>query len=93
MDINIKGDIDGIETKGRIMNEFTTLVVFHTSHSDRPKLERAKAINPEGFILKPFGDNVLLVAIGLALNKCSCRIRCRNKIPATIAIVNFLYRN
>lgn len=69
MDINIKGDIDGIETTSQIKNQFKLPVVFLTSHSDGPTLERAKATNPEGFILKPFGDNELRVAIELAVKK------------------------
>jgi CheY-like chemotaxis protein len=69
MDINIKGDIDGIETTGLIRKEFNLPVVYLTSHSDGPTLERAKATNPNGFILKPFGDNELRVAIELALTR------------------------
>ncbi|MEN6442131.1 MAG: response regulator [Methanoregula sp.] len=68
MDINIKGDIDGIETTSMIKRVYKLPVVFLTSHSDGPTLERAKATRPDGFVLKPFGDNDLRVAIDLALN-------------------------
>jgi len=67
MDINIKGDIDGIETTGRIKKEFKLPVVYLTSHADGYTLERAKATKPDGFVLKPFGDNDLRVAIELAM--------------------------
>jgi CheY-like chemotaxis protein len=69
MDINIKGDVDGIETAGMIKKGFNIPVVYVTSHSDGPTLERAKATNPDGFIVKPFDDNDLRVAIQLALKK------------------------
>lgn len=69
MDINIHGDIDGIDTTIMIKKEFKIPVVFLTSHFDGPTLERAKATRPDGFVLKPFGDNDLRVAIELALNK------------------------
>jgi CheY-like chemotaxis protein len=69
MDINIKGDVDGIETATMIKKGFNIPVVFVTSHSDGPTLERAKAINPDGFIIKPFEDNDLRVAIELAFKK------------------------
>jgi CheY-like chemotaxis protein len=69
MDINIKGDIDGIETTGLIRKEFKLPVVYLTSHAEGPTLERAKATQPDGFVLKPFGDNDLRVAIELALSK------------------------
>ncbi|MCX6699232.1 MAG: PAS domain S-box protein, partial [Methanomicrobiales archaeon] len=69
MDINIKGDIDGIETAKMIKQGFSIPVIFVTSHSDGITLERAKAANPDGFIVKPFDDNDLRVAIELALKK------------------------
>ena len=69
MDINIRGEVDGIETAKMIKKGFNIPVVFVTSHSDGPTLERAKAANPDGFIVKPFDDNDLRVAIELALKK------------------------
>lgn len=69
MDINIRGDIDGIETAKMIKKGFNIPVVYVTSHSDGPTLERAKASRPDGFIVKPFEDNDLRVAIELALKR------------------------
>jgi two-component system, response regulator PdtaR len=69
MDINIKGDVDGIETTKMIKNGFNIPVVYVTSHSDGATLERAKESRPDGFIVKPFDDNDLRVAIELALKK------------------------
>jgi two-component system, response regulator PdtaR len=69
MDINIKGDVDGIETAKMIKKGFNIPVVYVTSHSDGPTLERAKETQPDGFIVKPFEDNDLRVAIELALTK------------------------
>ena len=69
MDINIRSDIDGIETATMIKKGFNIPVVYVTSHSDGPTLDRAKATRPDGFIVKPFEDNDLRVAIELALKK------------------------
>ena len=69
MDINIRGDVDGIETAKMIKDGFKIPVIYVTSHSDGPTLERAKATHPDGFIVKPFDDKDLRVAIQLALNK------------------------
>ncbi len=69
MDINIKGDVDGIETAKMIKSGFKIPVVYVTSHSDGHTLERAKETRPDGFIVKPFDDNDLRVAIELALKK------------------------
>ena len=69
MDINIKGDMDGIETTKRIKKIYNVPVIYVTSHSDGATLERAKETKPDGFIIKPFEDNDLRVAIELALRK------------------------
>jgi CheY-like chemotaxis protein len=69
MDINIKGDMDGIETTKRIKKIYNVPVIYVTSHSDGATLERAKETKPDGFIIKPFEDNDLRVAIELALKK------------------------
>jgi two-component system, response regulator PdtaR len=69
MDINIRGEIDGIETAKMIKKGFNIPVIYVTSHSDGPTLERAKETKPDGFIVKPFEDNDLRVAIELALKK------------------------
>jgi CheY-like chemotaxis protein len=67
MDINIRGEMDGIDTAKMIKDRFTIPVVYLTSHSDGTTLERARATHPDGFIVKPFEDNDLRVAIRLAL--------------------------
>ena len=69
MDINIKGNIDGIETAKMIKKGFNIPVIYVTSHSDGATLEREKETKPDGFIIKPFDDNDLRVAIELALKK------------------------
>ena len=69
MDINIKGDIDGIETAKMIKKAYNIPVIYVTSHSDGQTLERARDTNPDGFVVKPFDDNDLRVAISLVLKK------------------------
>ena len=69
MDINIKGEMDGIETAKMIKKGFNIPVIYVTSHSDGVTLERAKETKPDGFIVKPFDDKDLRVAIELVLKK------------------------
>ena len=67
MDINLRGELDGIETARMIKKGFSIPVIFVTSHSDGPTVERARESKPDGFIIKPFDDNDLRVAIELVL--------------------------
>jgi CheY-like chemotaxis protein len=73
MDLNIKGDIDGIETALMIKKRISIPIVYLTSYSDEVTLERVNETHPDGFVLKPFEDNQLRVAIDIALRKHASR--------------------
>lgn len=67
LDIILKGDLDGIEL-GRIINDtYNIPFIFLTSHADKHFVERAKSVHPYAYILKPFNDRQVSVAIELAL--------------------------
>ncbi len=69
MDIKLKGAMDGIEAAGLIRERFGIPVVYLTSHSDEATLARAKETQPYGYILKPFEDRELRIAIEVAMRK------------------------
>ena len=67
MDIQIKGDIDGIETSHKIQEQFDVPIVFLTANSDAVTVERAKSTGPLAYLLKPFEDRDLRTTIEIAL--------------------------
>lgn len=69
MDIQIKGPIDGIETASRISDELGIPSIFLTAYSDSESLERAKRAQAYGYLLKPFQEREVSIAIQLALYK------------------------
>lgn len=69
MDIVLYGEMDGIEATAQIKDRFNIPVVYLTAHSDDTTLEMAKITEPYGYIIKPFEDRELLVAIEIALYK------------------------
>lgn len=69
MDVQIKGPRDGIDTAAALRASCRVPIVFMTSHSDQATLARASAISPQGYVLKPFDDRELHVAIEIALTK------------------------
>jgi CheY-like chemotaxis protein len=69
MDITLNGAMDGIETAGQIKKNFNIPVIFVSSHTDGEILSRARAVNPDGFVKKPFDDDSLRIAIELGLKK------------------------
>ena len=69
MDINIEGDIDGIETASRIPDEYRTPVIYLTAYSEQATLDRARATNPYGYLLKPFSERELHATIQMVLER------------------------
>lgn len=67
MDINLKGDLDGIELVQLIQNEFKIPIIYLTANSDESHFEKAKATNPYAFISKPFKKLDLQRAIELSI--------------------------
>lgn len=69
MDVRIEGPIDGIETARRIRESRDVPVVFLTAYSDVDTVERAKDVEPYGYIVKPFDPKDLHTTIEMALHK------------------------
>ena len=69
MDINIKGELDGIETAARVQSQFHIPVIYLTAFADGPTLERAKVTEAFGYLLKPFEERELATAIEMGLYK------------------------
>ncbi len=69
MDVQIRGPRDGIDTAVALRASCRIPIVFMTSHSDEATLARATAVSPQGYVLKPFDDRELHVAIEIALAK------------------------
>ncbi|MBD1822891.1 response regulator [Cyanobacteria bacterium FACHB-DQ100] len=69
MDIRLKGPMDGIEAAEHIRTEYETPVIYLTAYADEATLQRAKATEPFGYIVKPFDERDLHVAIEVALRR------------------------
>lgn len=69
MDINLKGDMDGVEAARQLHTRFKIPVIYLTAYSDDNTLERAKLTEPVGYLLKPFKARELHAAIQMALSK------------------------
>jgi diguanylate cyclase (GGDEF)-like protein/PAS domain S-box-containing protein len=77
MDIGLKGDMNGIETATQIRTRFNIPVIFLTAYSDPSIIELARIAEPFGYIVKPFEENELAIAIEMALYKHSIEKKLR----------------
>jgi PAS domain S-box-containing protein len=69
MDIRIKGNMDGIETASKIKNCWDIPIIYLTAHADQETLRRARVTGPMGYVLKPFSERELQIAIEMAIYK------------------------
>ncbi|SDB19971.1 two component transcriptional regulator, LytTR family [Flavobacteriaceae bacterium MAR_2010_188] len=69
LDIQLKGDYDGIETAEKIQEIGNIPIIFLTANSDEEHFNRAKKTNPYAFISKPFKKLDLQHAIELTANR------------------------
>jgi PAS domain S-box-containing protein len=69
MDVQLKGNMDGIEAATCIHQQLDIPIIFLTAYADTKTLQRAKMASPFGYLLKPFDERELKTTIEMALNK------------------------
>ena len=79
IDIRIKGKRDGIETAAVLRDRFSIPIVFLTAHADPGTVERAKLVEPSGYLVKPVSVAELRSVIELALHKHEIEARLRER--------------
>jgi len=83
LDINIKGDKDGIEVAELIRKKYLHIeIIFLTAHLDDYNVDRAIELNPIAYLSKPFHREELKVFLKIALSKIDKKskvIKNRNK--------------
>lgn len=67
LDIQIKGGKDGIELAAEINENYHLPFIMLTSHADIHMINRAKEVNPYGYLVKPFNEKEILAGIELAM--------------------------
>ncbi len=60
MDINIKGEFDGIDTCKKILNHLNAKIIFVSAYNDEETHIRIDAIQPHYFLPKPYSEKELI---------------------------------
>ena len=82
MDIRLGGQIDGIKAAEVIRNKLDIPVIFLSAYSDHKTVDRAKRIGPFGYLLKPFKEEEVRIAIECALWRHEMEKEATEKRPA-----------
>ncbi|MUP45407.1 response regulator transcription factor [Gramella sp. BOM4] len=69
LDINLKGELDGIETALKMQEKHNIPVIYLTANSDDAHFQRAKKTRPYAFIAKPYKKLDLQRAIELTMSQ------------------------
>jgi CheY-like chemotaxis protein len=69
MDIQLEGELDGVQAAEQIKDRHAIPVVYLTAYSDDRTLQRAKVAEPFGYLLKPFEEKKLYATVEIALYK------------------------
>lgn len=75
MDINLIGEMDGIEAAAVISEKMDAAIIYLTAYADSTTLERAKLTTPYGYLIKPFEERELQTSIEMAHNKHKLEIK------------------
>lgn len=68
MDINLAGELDGIETARRIQEKHVIPIIYLSDYTDSNTVNRAKQTLPANFLSKPFQEPDLVRAIEIAFH-------------------------
>jgi len=69
MDIALQGEMDGIEAAGRIFHSLEIPVIYLSAYGDEATVARAKETEPLGYLVKPYSEEELRIAIELAFSR------------------------
>jgi two-component system, cell cycle sensor histidine kinase and response regulator CckA len=87
LDIRLRGAGDGIEL-GAVLHNRDIPFVYLTAHSDPITREQAIATSPYGYLLKPFQDRDLIVAVDVALHRHALEHRLRESESRYVATLS-----
>ena len=79
MDVIIRGSLDGIAVAEKIWESYRIPIIYVTAYADEHTLKRAKISEPFGYILKPFDERELKIAIEMAYYKSRMAMKLKER--------------
>ena len=93
LDINLKGQYDGIKIARAIRDTYKIPFLFLTAHADDHTLGQAKLTEPAGYIVKPFTERELLAGLEIALYNFQKKTTAILELPSIEAINAHLHES
>lgn len=84
LDINLNAEKDGIDIAKSVNEWYQMPFIFLTANSDSSTIERAKAVKPYAFLIKPYTREELFASIEIAFNNFKeHQLSASKNVPAT----------
>jgi len=87
-DILLPGEKDGIEIIQEVLRTKDIPVIYVTAYDEEEIIERVKQSGPYGYLLKPFDEKELVVAVNIALDRFDGDKRVKEKNYWITSILN-----
>jgi len=69
VDVQLEGDMDGIEAVKRLSSELSFPTIFLSAHDNLEFIRRAEECRPAAYLLKPFRERELLFLVNMACQR------------------------
>lgn len=86
LDIQIGGDIDGVDLADLLNQNFQIPFIFTTAFADNDTIARAKSKGPYGYLVKPYGIKDMNAAIEVAMSAFE-RFKKASESPAMSKVI------
>lgn len=73
MDIKLRGETDGVMVAEQINAWRRVPIIYLTAQADAESIARARATQPAAYLLKPFDERSILIAIDIAIGNFSAQ--------------------
>jgi len=90
LDINLQGDVCGLELAYHFRQDYGIPAVFITGYSEDTLIDQARQVRPAGFIRKPFSDMELAAMIEAVAERCLSQERLQTHLPGLQAVASQL---
>ncbi len=74
LDIGMENNDDGINIAEVINAQYKIPFIFLTSYADKETLQKAKRVEPSGYIVKPFNEKTLLASLEIAISNFANKV-------------------
>lgn len=87
IDININGEINGIETVTKMQESIQIPIIYLTAQGDKETFDQAKSTKPSAYLLKPYNQFELQATIELAIEQFENQTEEKEEEEKTLNVV------